>query len=175
MKIHRLDKITDDDRQVLVVSTPKAADRLAELLPKLTIISWTGSHNDVDWFPIQSKRVVLWADNTEAALNAMAGVCGYVRINANPSMKIMRKPKDKPEGWGPLMAIEDGWTGSELLEYAKANVADLSFPKRLFEEMAVEYRARRTKRETREAEPPDAAPTEITDEDIENELAAREG
>jgi hypothetical protein len=175
MKIHRLDTIAADDRQVLVVSTPAAADRLAELLPKLTIISWIGNHNDVDWSTIQSRRVVLWADNTESALNAMAGVCGYVRIDANPSMKIMRKPKDKPEGWGPLMAIDEGWTGVELIEYAKANVVDLSFPKRLFDEVSVEYRAKRAKRERIEAEPPYAAPAEITDEDIEDELAAREG
>jgi len=162
----------DNDKQVVIVSTSAAADALQAVLPSLAVLSWTGDKDKIDWTPLIRRRVVCWADKALPSMSDMAGVAAYIRVYGNPSMKLIKQPDDKPKGWGPLMMLQAGASATDIIAFCKANAVDLSFPSDLFAKISTEYRAKHATR------PPPAIADydpEPSIEDIEAELAAREG
>ncbi len=83
--IYHMEKVADNNRQVLIVEGEKTCDRAGELLPDYIVLSWLGGSNGaakVNWQQLRGKEVVIWPDHDAAGIKA-ARTIGQIINEAN--------------------------------------------------------------------------------------------
>lgn len=117
------DLITKPTSTVIVVEGEVKRDKLAAVMDKQVVVSWTGGAKAIkqtDWKPLAGRTVFLWPDNDDAGLKAMAEVAA---ICGAKTVKTLKNPDDKPQGWDAADAIADGWGKAEILAWIKGQSA----------------------------------------------------
>ncbi|NRB10500.1 MAG: hypothetical protein HRU35_02650 [Rickettsiaceae bacterium] len=64
--IYGAEKLSKNDKTVLLVGNEKAADKASKLFPKYNVISWYGGSKTaekVDWTQLKEKNVIIWPDH----------------------------------------------------------------------------------------------------------------
>lgn len=128
--LYGLDRLTAKPQaSVLMVEGEKAADAAAELLPSYAVLTWPGgaqAWKHADLAPLKGRKALLWPDNDEPGIKAMAGLAA---ILADPkglgcTVRII-DPTGQPKGFDAA-----DWTGTrdELIAWAKPRASDYDAP-----------------------------------------------
>jgi hypothetical protein len=117
---------------VLVVEGEKAADAARRLLPQYVVVTWaggTGTTRLTNWGPLQNRNVVLWPDNDDPGIKAMAEITqliGKGKKAAKSVKQIFTETDDNfPKGFDLGDAYEDSYTPLDYL-LGNAPETDLS-------------------------------------------------
>lgn len=108
--------------RVLIVEGEKTADAARRLLADgWYVLTWPGGVQRVgakhtDWSPIANlgdSRVVLWPDNDEPGIKAMAQLAEILKGRC----QIVQPDKEWSKGWDLADAETQGWGGARVLDY----------------------------------------------------------
>ncbi len=70
-------KLTNNNKPILIVEGEKTADFAAKLYPELTVLSWCGGANGYrksNWSVLKNREVLIWPDNDKAGFEAAKGI-----------------------------------------------------------------------------------------------------
>lgn len=107
------------DDPVLIVEGEKAADAARELALSYAVVTSPGGSKawrKADWSALKGKSVLLWPDHDDAGIQMMWEL-GHELIKICPQVKVII-PSDVPEGWDAADAQGDGWTWTQVKEWA---------------------------------------------------------
>lgn len=114
--------------RVLVVEGEKTTDAARRLLGDgWCVLTWPGGVQRVaakhtDWSPVANlngdSRVVLWPDNDEPGIKAMAQLAETLRGRC----QIVQPDKAWSKGWDLADAETQGWNGQQVLDYLEKHV-----------------------------------------------------
>lgn len=125
---------------VLIVEGEKAADSLIKIAGELNVVvlSWLSGSKSVaktNWAALQSRRVILWPDADQPGRSCMEQLGEIALKHGAASVRTLKPPRGKAEGWDAADAIEeDKWTIDGLrafidgLEFTKGDDDDLDEP-----------------------------------------------
>ena len=128
--LYGLDRLTAKPQAgVLIVEGEKAADAAAALLPSYAVLTWPGgaqAWKHADWAPIKGRRVLLWPDNDEPGIKAMAELAA---ILSDPKGLACAVRVIDPSGMTDGYDAAD-WVGDteELIAWAKPRASDYAAP-----------------------------------------------
>lgn len=117
------------DAPVLVVEGERCADAARLALKRYVVITWAGGAGAVranDWEALKDRDVLLWPDADAPGRQAMA------RLGADLAGRARRlriiEPAGQPEGWDIADAIADGWSASQIVDWAAERLVDIAPP-----------------------------------------------
>lgn len=79
--LYRAEKLSSDNRMVIVVEGEKAADAAAQIFTQADVVTWVGGSKRVsegDWSLLNNRKVLLWPDNDEAGRKAMNDIANLI-------------------------------------------------------------------------------------------------
>ena len=121
-----LNKINaDKNSSILVVEGEKTCDAAQKLFPKSICTTWASgckAINKTDWKPLKGRKVVLWADNDQAGVDAMQRLAQLLYEVGVDNVKQIKNPDDVKQGWDLADAT---WSQKEAAIYAKNNIEDV--------------------------------------------------
>lgn len=117
--------LADKNSTILVVEGEKTCDAAQILFPKSICTTWASgckAINKTNWKPLKNRKVVLWADNDQAGIDAMDRLAQLLYDVGVEYVKQIKNPDDLPEGWD---LADAKWTPKEAANYAKNNIYDI--------------------------------------------------
>ena len=117
--------IADKNSSILVVEGEKTCDAAQKLFPKSICTTWASgckAINKTNWKPLKGRKVVLWADNDQAGVDAMERLAQMLYEIGAENVKQIKNPDDVKQGWDLADAT---WTQKEAAVYAKNNIYDI--------------------------------------------------
>lgn len=123
---------------VLIVEGEKTREAAKRLVGgMLAVVTWAGGSKGIrlaDWSPLAGKKVIIWPDHD---LDGARAAHGYVhRGEAKPGIadlavkagaagvRVVMPPADQPEGWDLADAEQQGWTGQQVIDWIRGNLAE---------------------------------------------------
>ncbi len=92
--------LLEPGKKVLVVEGEKACEAAESLFPEYTVVTWSGgagAPNKSDWSVLANRRVLLWPDNDEPGIHAMATIESLI---SDIAMQVLTLDvSDKPNKW----------------------------------------------------------------------------
>lgn len=116
--LYNLDKLGNNPNlPVIVVEGEKCVDSLQKVFSEYVVTTWQGGANAVDksdFTPLFGRTVFLWADNDEPGNIAVDKIEQELRNKS--TIKIVKIPLDKPQGWDAWDAIHtDGMKKEDII------------------------------------------------------------
>jgi predicted P-loop ATPase len=127
--------IKNPEAPVLVVEGEKCAEAARAVLKRYAVVTWAGGASVVlqnDWAPLNGRDVLLWPDADAPGCQAMAQLA--TRLAGHARRVRVIQPDGQPEGWDIADAIADGWTASQIAEWAGAHLKE-PVPERSIQEL----------------------------------------
>ena len=114
---------------MLVVEGEKAQQAAAGALSAYRAVTWAGGANAVktaDWGALAGRDVILWPDADEPGRTAMAWLASQLL----PTAKRVRvvDTEGQPAGWDLADAIAEGWTQTQVAEWARPRAREVAKP-----------------------------------------------
>lgn len=107
--------------QIIIVSGPAEATAAVALLPGLTITPWSmpgePEPTAADWPGLAGQRLVVWPNAGGAAAATRAAAVMHQAGAA--SIKLIAPGALAAPGWGPVQALDEGWTADDLLDWLR--------------------------------------------------------
>lgn len=106
---------------VLVVEGEKTADAAQALFPGYVVTCWQGGARAIhktNWEPLAGRNVILWPDNDEPGVKAMADIAELLGTTPK-GLRYVANPADAPKHWDVADAT---WTPEQAKEHLRTHL-----------------------------------------------------
>lgn len=118
--LYGLEALSSSQKGVCIVEGEKSADAARKLLSDhYIVVTWPGgskAFNKVDWTTIYGRSILIWPDADKPGMEAARAIAGLLEPHC-PQVKIIKT--DKQDGWDAADALQEGWTTSSVISWAK--------------------------------------------------------
>lgn len=110
------------ESQIILCEGPRKAEAAKTFFAALPCIGYAGgcqSWKKTDWSPVAGRRIIMWPDADDKGRQSFAALAQHLVTLG--CQVWMLDTSDKAEGWDAADAIEEGYTPSMIMAWAKAS------------------------------------------------------
>lgn len=110
------------ESQIILCEGPRKAEAAKTFFAALPCIGYAGgcqSWKKTDWSPVAGRRIIMWPDADDKGRQSFAALAQHL-VTIGCQVWIL-DTSDKAEGWDAADAIEEGYTPSMIMAWAKAS------------------------------------------------------
>ena len=110
------------ESQIILCEGPRKAEAAKTFFAALPCIGYAGgcqSWKKTDWSPVAGRRIIMWPDADDKGRQSFAALAQHL-VTLGCQVWIL-DTSDKAEGWDAFDAIEEGYTPSMIMAWAKAS------------------------------------------------------